>query len=376
MFSNNLIETVLEDVQFPVYRIRFPAITLCNTNRINWNRIEEAKAKFLPQNRSQNTENLFENFMAMFENYRFGFFANFSTKFENESLTELDQINLNEVLEFLMFRCEEMFSTNSCLWRNKEFNCCDEFDLQKTVYGHCFTFNSEITTNGRAKFNDISYPRRSPGGGPGSGLRVQVNLHPDKKRPGNTQANGLQIICHKSTIWPTGQGVSFSSTAIARTETVVVLQPEIYVADKKISKLHLDQRGCLFEDEKEDNIYEYLPGQQYSFGNCLFQCKLRYAQEKCGCIPDMSFPAGNKTKRPCRASDFKCLGENDSNFCLKCFEMVSYYIRSLICVIVGIFKQFALKGFQADVPDTAFMYCRCAFTCTKTDYHGKRQYYL
>lgn len=41
-FSTSLIATVVETTFFPVFEIPYPAITVCNYNRINWERVPGA----------------------------------------------------------------------------------------------------------------------------------------------------------------------------------------------------------------------------------------------------------------------------------------------------------------------------------------------
>lgn len=41
-FATSLIATVVETTFFPVFEIPYPAVTVCNFNRINWKRVPEA----------------------------------------------------------------------------------------------------------------------------------------------------------------------------------------------------------------------------------------------------------------------------------------------------------------------------------------------
>lgn len=41
-FSTNVLATVVETTFFPVFEIPYPAITICNNNRINWKRVPAA----------------------------------------------------------------------------------------------------------------------------------------------------------------------------------------------------------------------------------------------------------------------------------------------------------------------------------------------
>lgn len=41
-FASSLIATVVETTFFPVFEIPYPAVTVCNYNRINWERVPAA----------------------------------------------------------------------------------------------------------------------------------------------------------------------------------------------------------------------------------------------------------------------------------------------------------------------------------------------
>jgi Amiloride-sensitive sodium channel. len=48
------------------------------------------------------------------------------------------------VLVQVIDSCKELFM-EECWWRNKYYDCCSLFELQKTEYGFCYSFNSETS---------------------------------------------------------------------------------------------------------------------------------------------------------------------------------------------------------------------------------------
>jgi amiloride-sensitive sodium channel len=44
-----------------------------------------------------------------------------------------------------MPECRELLTASDCWWRNDYQNCCDIFELQRTEYGFCYSFNSEVS---------------------------------------------------------------------------------------------------------------------------------------------------------------------------------------------------------------------------------------
>jgi hypothetical protein len=84
-------------------------------------------------------------------NIEFGALDEFEEEIFDYSSADLTELNLTEVYEFTMLTCEEVF-TGKCWWRNKYYNCCENFfELQNSEYGMCFAFNSAVSDIGFAK---------------------------------------------------------------------------------------------------------------------------------------------------------------------------------------------------------------------------------
>lgn len=96
-FSSTPLATVVESIIFPVYEIPYPAITICNYNRINWKKVDVAKEKFIP-NADDRTNELFINLIKAFANIEFGSFDEF-IELKNKTLIDLEHLNLTAVFE-------------------------------------------------------------------------------------------------------------------------------------------------------------------------------------------------------------------------------------------------------------------------------------
>lgn len=44
-FQNGQLATVVDSTIYPVYQIPYPAVTICNYNRIDWNRVANVTQK-------------------------------------------------------------------------------------------------------------------------------------------------------------------------------------------------------------------------------------------------------------------------------------------------------------------------------------------
>lgn len=60
-------------------------------------------------------------------------------------------IDLLQVYKEVSYTCEELFDEAICWWRNRYFNCCESFSLQKSEYGLCYSFNSVLNIEGYEK---------------------------------------------------------------------------------------------------------------------------------------------------------------------------------------------------------------------------------
>lgn len=153
-FNTSMLSTVFESTSFKVSEIPFPAISLCNNNRLNFSRTEDALVNFLPNCSSLERET-FLDFVHVLQNMEMGSFDEFDV-LVGRNLSRLNTLNVTKVYEFFMHDCEGFFG--SCWWKNFPFKCCEWFSKQRTEYGLCWSFNS--FTNVGTKF--INVRRFSP----------------------------------------------------------------------------------------------------------------------------------------------------------------------------------------------------------------------
>lgn len=58
------------------------------------------------------------------------------------------------------------------------------------------------------------------------------------------------------------------------------ISPRMTYATNAIHNTNIEQRNCLFSNERR---LQYVP--QYSYQNCMIECKANLTRELCGCIP-------------------------------------------------------------------------------------------
>lgn len=101
-YASSTLSTVIESIMYPVSEISYPTLTLCNNNRVNWNKYELAKEKFIP-NADNETEKLFYDSLVGMEGLEFGSFDRF-LPLANRSLVKIQHINLTELFEFVIIK--------------------------------------------------------------------------------------------------------------------------------------------------------------------------------------------------------------------------------------------------------------------------------
>ncbi|KAH8272146.1 hypothetical protein KR018_003547 [Drosophila ironensis] len=295
-------QTVVDSTRFPVYRIPFPVITICNRNRLNWNRLSQAKAMFMKNVTDDTQLSLFESIIGCFDEVFFGHFQPFE-RLRNQPTELLNYINFTQVVDFMTWRCDELLT--ECLWRNYVYNCCDIFSKRRSKNGLCWAFNSLETEEGRRmQLIDPLWPWRTGSAGPMSALSVRVLIQAAKHIPGRQNEKGIDVMVTEPFVWH-----SHPFNIPANTETTLEIEPIIYFYDNDTRGVRSDQRQCVFDDERNSEDFRSLQGYVYMIENCQSECHQEYLVRYCNCTMDLLFPPGQY--RSCQAKDFLCLAEHN-----------------------------------------------------------------
>ncbi|XP_067620278.1 pickpocket protein 19 [Eurosta solidaginis] len=318
-FSEGKLETVVDSTRWPVYHITFPTVSICNNNQLNWDRIAEAKRKFLPMNSPTEQQQNFEQIVASYDNVKFADFLGFLS-LQNMSIGALNKMNFTEVVEFMTWRCEELLS--QCVWNHFEKNCCEIFSLRRSKNGFCWTFNSIETDQGRQmEKDDPLWPWHLGSAGPGSGLAVRVFPNAKKHYPKSKNDKGLSIMVAEPGVWHKD-----AMNVPENTQTMLEIEPVVYYFDNNTRGLDISTRQCIFKDEKYDQQIQTLHYYDYMIENCQSECHQQYLLEYCNCTLDLLFPPG--PYRSCTTEDLLCLAENNDRFLYSHTEEEKQYVRN------------------------------------------------
>ncbi|SPP86159.1 pickpocket protein 19 [Drosophila guanche] len=301
-YNDGHFQTVVDSTRYPVYRIPFPVITICNRNRLNWDRLAQAKSRFLPNVTNAVQLNLFERIVSSYDDVHFGHFQSFE-RLRHQPTELLNHVNFSLVVDFMSWSCDELLS--DCLWRHYSYNCCEIFSKRRSKNGLCWAFNSLETIEGRRmQLLDPMWPWRTGSAGPMSALSVRVLLQPDKHWPGRKNEKGIDVMVTEPFVWHKDPFY-----VPANTETSLEIEPIIYFYDNDTRGVSSAQRQCVFDDEHTSQDFKSLLGYVYMIENCQSQCHQEYLVRFCNCTMDLLFPPGQY--RSCRSQDLLCLAEHN-----------------------------------------------------------------
>lgn len=98
-FDASLLSTVLETTNYHISEVSFPAVTLCNHHRVNFDKFEDALERFLPNTTSDNRDTFLVLLKAL-EVLDFGSFDELEDLLGRD-INDLVHLNLKDVVAFV-----------------------------------------------------------------------------------------------------------------------------------------------------------------------------------------------------------------------------------------------------------------------------------
>ncbi|BFF93891.1 sodium channel protein Nach [Drosophila madeirensis] len=289
--------TVIESSHFPTWNIPFPAVTICNFNKIS-----KLKAINLLQqmqvpagvNRSE-LHSLFNLTLLPVDNM----ISNSSLQ-TYDRILKLNNITLTTLTSQLSPDCIDMIS--SCIWKGINTRCDSLFQRIETMEGQCCSFNyfGGVTNNFPEK---IAYqvpkrPYRVTGCGYPTGLTVLLSPMASDYYGTFFSGYGFQLLLHDAYNFPDEN--SETKVVTSTRESFVRINPESTYATNDIRRMDLSLRNCLFGSEREMRGLK-----RYSFINCMFECRVVMILDLCGCIPP--YVHNNGSFKVCDVLDANCM---------------------------------------------------------------------
>ncbi|XP_017476728.1 PREDICTED: pickpocket protein 19-like [Rhagoletis zephyria] len=310
-YNRQQFKTIVNATNYPIYRIVFPEVYLCNQNRLNWARFNSAKENYLRrEHHNTELERLFTEVVALYDTFYFGSFDRFEKLNTTRPLHELDYVNFTLVAQFMAWRCDELLT--DCVWRHRPMNCCDIFSARRSIYGFCMSFNTIETAQGqlRQKLDD-KWPWRATRNGPGNGLNVRVLINEQMHSPFASREKGIMFMLMEPGVW-----WSYPNQVHVNDQIRVKLDAQLSFYDETTRRLSSQVRECVFDDERNSLDFKTLMNHKYMFENCQAECLQEHTMKYCNCSLDIFFPPSQYPA--CKLSDMPCLAQHNNH--LKYFE--------------------------------------------------------
>ncbi|XP_063367232.1 pickpocket protein 28-like [Cydia amplana] len=308
--SNPLIVT-MDSSTYPIAEIDFPAIAVCNINRISMKSVKERGATMY-QNKKRlhpnTTLNDFEWYL-MQTGRLLDYSYNETLRLRLLKFTPQNAEHSQKIIEGmkgLAPSCEEMLLR--CSWDGQEVNCTDIFTMRRTVLGHCCAFNYvlEYDSMGRPdKSKDlIGNVMRQKQAGMHHGLVVVLDpLLEDYAYP-LRNVEGFDIFLFDPTHFADPSGGRVLQRVSQPNEAMVLeLRSVRQIATAEVRKYPLSIRKCLFHDEVPEHF-----GSMYSYSACIARCRIKTIRSLCKCTP-YYLPAGDNGETVCSLLDLWCLNK-------------------------------------------------------------------
>ncbi|KAL9925199.1 sodium channel protein Nach-like isoform 1-T1 [Glossina fuscipes fuscipes] len=302
--------TVIDSSHYPIWQVPFPAITLCNFNKISKRKaLQLLKIMRRPPNITE--PQILNSFQMMvhYKTSRSDFHLNIELM---EKVLKLNNWTLGDLREKLMPNCLEMMM--KCVWKGSEQRCDNLFQRIPTLKGQCCSFNyyGEYKNNFPVSLRKIHYqipkhPYRVTGCGYTTGLTLLLDPMVDDYIASGFSVYGFSLVIHDPYNMPDENAETKLVTS--STEGFIRISPESTYATESVREMDVNLRNCLFTNERTLRIM-----QRYSFVNCLAECRINYAQKKCNCVlvTENLFKDENKTE--CSVREHHCLMENNEIF--------------------------------------------------------------
>ncbi|XP_063706216.1 sodium channel protein Nach-like, partial [Culicoides brevitarsis] len=296
---------IVESVQYPTYKIPFPAVTICNVNKISKKAIY-AMAKELKNPIPNTTVNDTLDTLNLLRGY-IDFKTDFGENFEDlDTLLAHNNMKIHQVMEKLMPLCSDMIQ--KCYWRGTEVRCDAFFQDTLTFFGACCSFNylglksaSQHDNSTRTKSSILNQVKLVTTSGPSAGLIVVLNPLYDDYFYTSYRMTGFRVIIHDSYDFP---GTNSPNILIQDNyATYLGVMPDYTYSKEEVLTKEISLRKCYDDSEVDLNVMR-----RYSYKNCMNECRRLITYKLCGCVP-YNYPR-NGTLPICNAVENQCIMKN------------------------------------------------------------------
>ncbi|XP_039313466.1 sodium channel protein Nach-like [Solenopsis invicta] len=301
--------TVIESTHHGIWNYPFPAVTVCNINRISYNLTKKFVDNLkIPPDVSK--EYLVQEMRLMNELLIPGIFGYDVQKNLSylQSIIDDNHLSILNVMKLITQSCSTLLTM--CKWKGAIDQCDKYFKQILTRDGLCCSFNYYT-------FPDTTTPdnvERAAACGFETGLTVVVNPEPSDYYASIIGSYGVKVMMHYSFDYP-DFNAELQLVQLNSQHFVSVNPVEMY-SKPEVKNLAIFTRKCIFSNEADKMLYANVKERNltftvYSYHNCLAECRANIIRARCGCIPYV-FP--QNSSRVCDLRDIQCLKQHKSFF--------------------------------------------------------------
>lgn len=317
-FNTNPLITRLQDTLYPSANVHFPAVTICDINRISKMKAEEFAQELAKSNSFNRTADYYLEKIKLFGAYhdlgldRDQEMREFQNEIDRHFGIKGESNNLTTVLmEKMSPRCSERLIR--CIWRRRTVNCTGTdtnpdfkgiFKPRRTAqYGYCCSFNY-IAVPGMV----VDRPQSGKFTGQEMGLIVLLNGSTDDTFLHIKIRNGFAVIIHNPYDYPQPISGNVMEVSASRgRETFVRVDGSTLRTERSIINYPTTDRKCRFENELANQ-----PGDSYSRSQCIVGCCMKSALALCNCVPytlpiDLILTNTSQPFKTCNLHDVACV---------------------------------------------------------------------
>ncbi|XP_037080240.1 sodium channel protein Nach-like [Pollicipes pollicipes] len=282
----------IESTDYPIHKILFPALTICNLNKVNNKNVPPKQVDVFGRTVYTNESEWLQRVQSVLsmvyaeEPCPDGDCAGVTVDTTQQLSTE----EVKKIMRLTSPSCEEMIFT--CSWRGNKVPCSSIFKTHHTDFGYCCLFNSNYEDS---KTSEKLYT----GPGDKNGLTVMLDAKRYEYYQSQFLSVGFKVLVHGMHDEPEvrQRGLAIQP---GREIFVAVGAEETYTTQRAEDGFKPEQRNCFKEHEVS---LKFSDTSVYTLANCLLSHEAEALFEKCGCVA--YYMPGNG--EVCHEKDLSCL---------------------------------------------------------------------
>ncbi|XP_065080771.1 sodium channel protein Nach-like [Ochlerotatus camptorhynchus] len=273
-FKSTPTITTIETTTYPIWNVAFPAVTICNINKVDRSRTSSIIEALIRRGMSRQDANDVLISMASLVN-----FESTNASYENEGMLGGLGYTPAKMLLELNQPCESLIKY--CYWLGTEVSCAKFFQTTKTHVGFCCSFNVDKSMYVDNKSPMRSFPPpniRLSGAGKNVGLSVMVDIAPEKYMAPTKSYYGAEVFVHSPRDFPADS--DFEDTLQPGWDVDFCVTPIPIESSDSLKRVPLQQRQCFMPNEGTLQSHN-----RFSLNLCMSECRLRTIIKLCSCVP-------------------------------------------------------------------------------------------